>query len=134
MRAFTVVAGAIVVGSIVACGGGPSSIADDTYQGVPESLKGSAPSGPPVPVWKERGESFSITSWGSSCCVSVPTKIESSGSEVSIRFEDSGQQDCTADMAPTTHEFTLPDGAGKPPLKITLTYSSSEEMETVTLS
>ena len=134
MRVLAAVVATFAVVSLAACAG-PSSVADNSYRGVPETLKSLPPSsGSPVPVWMERGKSFSITRWGSSSCAPVPTKIESSGSEVTIRFEDAGKKDCTADMAATTHEFTVPDGTGPPPLKITLTYSSWDGQNILTLS
>jgi hypothetical protein len=116
----------------------PSSVADRTYQGVVETStnpsEGKAFSESAQGAWLKRNQTFAITTWGSSSCSSIPTSIESEADNaVTIHFEPSPLDPCTADMAPTTHEFTVPSGSGATPLTITLTYASWDGVDSIIL-
>ncbi len=45
----------------------------------------------------------------------------------------SGGNPCTADLAPTLHEISVPAGAGTLPLTITLVYAQGERTRTLVL-
>ncbi|MET3810200.1 hypothetical protein [Arthrobacter sp. UYEF3] len=90
--------------------------------------------GTPVAGWVDRPRRFGVTLWGSSSCPAVPTRIEATAPDrVAIRLEASAQNPCTADLAPTTHEFSVPAGAGTLPLTITLVYAEGEGSTTLVL-
>jgi len=87
-----------------------------------------------VAAWVDRPRRFGITLWGSSSCPAVPSRIEATAPDrVSIRIEPSGGNPCTADLAPTSHEFSVPAGAGILPLTITLVYAQGESTRTLVL-
>lgn len=44
-----------------------------------------------------------------------------------------GGNPCTADLAPTSHEFSVPAGAGTLPLTITLAYAQGESTRMLVL-
>lgn len=137
---------------------GPPNVADRSYRGMlstpaatPEVTPGgpsSAPSGappgaspaPPLALgqplagWVDKPRRFGVTLWGSSSCPAVPIRIEATGNgRVRITFEQSGEKVCTADLAPTTHEFTVPAGADTLPLAVTLVDGKGGAMHTLVL-
>lgn len=103
---------------------GAAGVADRSYAGLPES--GGVPpeaevTGEPVAVWVEEGESFAVTTWGSSSCPAEPTSVETTDAGiVEISFETDAEGPCTADLAPTTSEFSVPDDAATSPLVLSL--------------
>jgi hypothetical protein len=52
---------------------------------------------------------------------------------VSITFEPATQQACTADLAPTSYEFTAPAGADTVPLTVVLTDAQGRAADTFVL-
>jgi len=100
------------------------SAADRSYAGLPES--GNVPpdaeiNAEPIAIWIEEGESFAVTTWGSSSCPAEPTSLETTDAGVvDILFDTDAGGPCTADLAPMTHEFTVPDDAATAPLVISL--------------
>jgi hypothetical protein len=52
---------------------------------------------------------------------------------VSISFEQAGEKACTADLAPTTYEFTVPAGADTVPLTLILVDGQGVTMHTFVL-
>lgn len=132
---------------------GPPSVADRSYrgtlptppvspgatQGAPSVPPGAVPAprlklGTPEAGWLEKPRRFGITLWGSSSCAAVPTRIEVTAPDrVRIRFEAPAQNPCTADLAATTHEFSVPAGADTLPLTITLVYAEGEGTTTLVL-
>jgi hypothetical protein len=110
-------------------GGGPTSIADETIAGVPDSINVDPESFEPGAAWIEKGETFAVVTWGSSSCVPVPIEMTGEGEMVKIKFEPSDQEVCTADMAATTHTFTVPEGMASTPTSVEI---SSEEWPTAT--
>lgn len=109
--------------------------ADRSYAGLPES--GGVPpeaeiSTEPVAVWIEEGESFAVTTWGSSSCPAEPTSIETTDAGVvEIEFDTDSDGPCTADLAPTTSEFTVPDDAVASPFVITVSGMTEQPLELV---
>jgi len=124
----------IVVLLLAGCSGG-QSVADRSYAGLPES--GDVPpdavvNAQSIAIWIEEGESFAVTMWGSSSCPAEPTLIEATDAGVvDLRFDTDSVGPCTADLAPTTHEFTVPDDAVTSPLVISLRGVSEEPLELI---
>lgn len=86
-------------------------------------------------MWVEDGSVFAVTTWGSSSCPLVPTELSGiAANAVGIHFEDSPQQACTADMAATSHEFTLPGSVTERPVMIAVTYESWDDVHTLLLN
>ncbi|MCX6499027.1 MAG: hypothetical protein NTU93_09515 [Arthrobacter sp.] len=154
-RRVTALAASAFVGIVMltACAGPPSA-ADRSYRGMlsnppvslgaPKSAQPSAPPGAspaprltlgtPTAGWVDKPRRFGVPLWGSSSCPAIPTRIEATAPDrVTIRFEASAQNPCTADLAPTTHEFSVPAGAGTLPLTITLIYAEGEGTTTLVL-
>lgn len=136
MHRLSLIAVAFVVSmSIAACGTDPpSSVADRTSRGLPDSYEVPVGAqGLPDPsvaaTWIERGRRFAVITWGSSTCPLVPTTL-AMDEQVTIGFESSDEDVCTADLGPTTHEFTVPDGAAPGPLGIVVTYADSNDQDT----
>ncbi|MGP4031901.1 hypothetical protein [Pseudarthrobacter sp. 1C304] len=128
---------------------GSNSVADRTYRGVlappsvtpgvpPDPTTTAAPAPPgfetPLAGWVDRPRRFGVTLWGSSSCPAVPTRMEVEARDrVSITFEPAGQQACTADLAPTSYEFTAPSGADTVPLTVVLTDAQGRAADTFVL-
>ena len=149
MRALACILATGVVLGVGACAGPPNA-ADRSYRGVvaspsvaptvsagPSTTASAAPPpglGTPLAGWVDRPRRFGLTVWGSSSCPPVPTRIEATGSDrVNITFEQAGDKVCTADLAPTTHEFTVPAGADTLPLAVTLVDGQGGTMHTFVL-
>ncbi len=110
--------------------------------GVAQSVKPGVPSGiaiepfteGPVAAWGESGETFLIVTWGSSSCPAVANSVTADGEDrISMVFKTSGGEVCTADMAPTTHEFELPPAVTGRPVTIEISYEDWPEKDTLTL-
>lgn len=88
----------------------------------------------PVAAWGESGETFLVVTWGSSSCPAVANSMTTEGHDrISMVFKTSGGQVCTADMAPTTHEFELPPDLTGRPVTIGISYEDWPETHTLTL-
>ena len=133
---------ALAVVLLIAGCAGPPNTADRSYRGMlstSAAAPGASPAPPqtlgkPVAAWVDRPRRFGITLWGSSSCPAVPSRIEATAPDrVSIRIEPSAGNPCTADLAPTSHEFSVPAGAGTLPLTITLVYAQGERTRTLVL-
>lgn len=115
--------------ALAGCGGDPQSVAIRVTRGIPDSLvltddPGNQDAWEPEALagWIEEGETFGVVSWGSSSCVPIATKIEADGDDhLTVRFADSPHAVCTADLAATTHEFTVPTGITGRPITLTVT-------------
>lgn len=84
-------------------------------------------------MWIDRGETFAIVTWGSSSCPPVATALTVKGGDrISVTFEASPNDPCTADMAPTTHEFTLSNEMTVGPIVIEVGYEYWSETDTLT--
>lgn len=99
----------IVLGAALAgCGGDPETVATKTYRGIVEWTE--TKTSETAASWVTPGSTFAITTWGSSSCPDVPVKVEGTTDSITVAFESNSQEACTADLAPTTHEFPLPKG------------------------
>ena len=73
----------------------------------------------PLVQWKNKPQSITVTTWGSSSCPPDATDLElGAENNLTIYFESETEGACTADLAPTTHVFTLPDDAQHSPLTV----------------
>lgn len=125
----------LVVLALAGCSG-PDSVADRSYAGLPESVDETdvGASGEPVATWIEDDETFAVTMWGSSSCPAVPSSIDTTDSgAVEITFVTDSSGPCTADLAPTTHEFGVPDDAAASPLEVTIGWEGADTTSTLTL-
>lgn len=85
-------------------------------------------------TWIERGETFAVVTWGSSSCPPVATGLTAESEDhVVVTFGPSPNDPCTADMAPTTHEFALPDRATRTPVTVEIRHENWAEVDTQTL-
>lgn len=102
--------------------------------GIPDGLDDEQLGDVPVVTWVERGESFAIVTWGSSSCPAVATAVSAeSDDSIAVTFGPSPNDPCTADMAPTTHEFGLPDEVTLRPITINVSYETWAETYSLTL-
>lgn len=91
----------------------PVSVANDTSKGSPPGFDGDGGllNGEPSAIWISGRREFAIVTFGSSSCPPVPTSISAIDEHhLAITFVKSPNSPCTADMAPTTHKFNVPDG------------------------
>lgn len=109
LRTSFVALAALTISAVAGCTAGSSSTAG--APSTPEGFALAEADGGPTGMWIERGESFAIVTTGSSSCAPVPTGIRAEASDrVVVSFAASTSDPCSADMAPTTHRFDLPDG------------------------
>ena len=87
------------------------------------------PSSPPF-AWIERGESLSLTTWGSGSCPSVPESIDVvSAGRIVVNIDDSVPTQCTMDLSPHTSKIELPDDVDALPLTISFNKSQLSGVE-----
>lgn len=101
-----------------------------------EDLVSGAPSDDYVNVvWLDEGSRFSLITFGSSSCPWVVTRLEAvdEGSiRLNLELEDAGA--CTDDLAPLTHELTLPPAVTERPVALQLTYSNWDSVTELVLN
>lgn len=120
--------------ALTACSG-PTSVADDTSPGTPDSdeLEIDPGSDGPIAFWIDRDTMFGVVTWGSSSCPPVPTEMEGDAAVIKILFEPSDNEVCTADMAPTTHTFTVPEEMTQTPTSVEVRYSDWPDVDVLPL-
>ena len=129
---------------LTGCGGGAplgglfgGGVEDERYVGLPEEYEvgDGMPSEQPLVTWLQPGETFAVVTWGSSSCPAEASAIEApDAASVVVTFASSGGSGpCTADMAPTTHEFTLPPEATERPLGVVIRFEDYEQETAITL-
>ena len=101
------------------------------YAGFPESgfvvPEDALVKAEPLAGWIDHGATFAVITFGSSSCLATALSIEAEDEKsVLIRLAESTQDPCTADLAPTTYEFTLPEGMDAPPLTVKLAGESGD--------
>ncbi len=104
---------AVVVPFLLAGCSAPESIASNTYPDVPSGYAESVNlfSAEPLAVWVHGKTVLAIVTVGSGSCPPVPTSISApDATTIDITFVRSPHSPCSADLGPTTHEFTIPDG------------------------
>lgn len=127
---------ALLMAGLGGCGDG--NVARDTYPGLPPGADEAevekrllAPE--PMLTWLEDGDAFAITTWGSSSCPPVAVEIESDPDSITVEFEDSDDEVCTADLGPTSHEFDVPGNVSDDPT-VSARFRSGENEQTYTLT
>lgn len=84
--------------------------------------------------WIDEGKTFAVVTWGSSSCVPIANSIEaSSDASLLVKFVPSPSEVCTADMAPATHTFTLPDTVTQRPVTLTVEMTDPVRSDTSVL-
>lgn len=85
-------------------------------------------------MWLEEGVRFAVVTSGSSSCPPVATSMQRAGAdEVVLELSPSPHEECTADMAPTTHEFLLPRGVDQRPVYLRIVHTDSDAESVLTL-
>lgn len=119
---------------LTGCSDPGAGVAQTMKPGVPEGLVVEPLSEGPAAAWVERGATFAIVTWGSSSCPAIATALSADGPDrIAVTFGPSPNDPCTADMAPTTHEFELPEETTRSPVVIEVSYEDWLETDTLTL-
>lgn len=104
-------------------------------RGAPDGLTLDPLNESPAAVWVERGESFAVVTMGSSSCPAVATEVNAEGDDiVSVTFGSSPNNPCTADIAPTTHEFDLPSSVTSDAISVEIRFEDWPELYTIALN
>jgi len=104
---------ALVVPLLLAGCSTPASIASSTYPDVPDGYAETVNlfSAEPIAVWVHGKTLLAIVTVGSGSCPPVPTSISApDATTIDVTFVKSPNSPCSADLGPTTHEFTIPEG------------------------
>lgn len=117
---------------LTGCSEPPASVAYATRSGAAgldtDPLKG------PAVTWIKKDETFAIITWGSGSCPPVPIALAPEATDrIAVTFAPSANDPCTADMAPTTHEFELPDDVTDTPVAIDISYENSTDGDSLIL-
>ncbi len=124
-----------VLGALLALTGcAAPGVADTVERGAPDNVDIDPLSGKPAAAWIERGERFAIVTLGSSSCPPVATSISADGDDrIAVTFGPSPNDPCTADIAPTTHTFEVPEGVDPSGITIEVSYEEWPEVHQLTL-
>lgn len=102
--------------------------------GIPDGITFDPLSDAPAAAWIEPGVSFAIVTVGSSSCPPVATEVKAESEDlVSVTFARSPHNTCTADMAPTTHQFDLPESVTADAPSVEIRFEGSTDPHTVVL-
>lgn len=108
--------------------------AETEYRGAPDGIEMDPLNEAPAGVWLERGRTFAIVTMGSSSCPPVAKSVTANSHQgVTVVFSQSPNDPCTADMAPTTHEFDLPDDVSGYPVTVEIVYEDWAQKSAITL-
>ncbi len=119
---------------LVLTGCAAPEVADAVRPGIPEGVEFEPLSEGPWVTWIEDGTRFAVVTLGSSSCPRVATALTVEDDEhLTLTFAASPNDPCTADLAPTTHEFDLPDAITTRPVTITIDYEDLSGTDTLTL-
>lgn len=103
----------------------PPSVADEVVPGLHDRWQGPQPdtfTGEPSVGWLS-DHRFGIVTIGSSSCVPLARDLRVLDSRtIHVSFESSTESDCTADMAATTHVFTVPPDASERPIEVQVSW------------
>lgn len=131
-RKFSVASAVLVVFIIAGCA--PDNGPGSSSPGIPDGLEIDPLSDGPTGTWIERDETFAIVTMGSSSCPLVVADIRAEGYDhIVVTFGKSPNNPCTADMAPTTHQFDLPAGITGRPVSVDIEYEDWPETHAFTL-
>ncbi|MEW1963399.1 hypothetical protein AB0269_13160 [Microbacterium sp. NPDC077644] len=127
--------GAMVLVCVLAgCSGSGAGVAQAMKPGIPDGLVLEPFSEDPATTWIERGKTFAIVTLGSGSCPRIATALtQFSPDRIAVTFGASPNDPCTADIAPTTHEFELPDEITHGPVTIEISYEDWPGVDTLTL-
>jgi RNA polymerase sigma-70 factor (ECF subfamily) len=124
----------IAVCALAGCTAPGAGVAQKVRPGAPDGLVVEPLSDGPTATWIEPAETFAIVTFGSGSCPSVATALAATGSDrIAVTFGPSPNDPCTADIAPTTHEFDLPDEITNRPVILEINYEEWPEAYTLTL-
>jgi hypothetical protein len=90
-----------------------SSIAVNTYPGVPPGFAQTINvfNAQPIGVWVHAKTLLAVITVGSGSCPPIPVAITAKDAKtISLEYVTSPNSSCTADISPTTNEFTIPAG------------------------
>ena len=136
-RIAAVLTGAATVVLLAACSsGGGGSVAVSVEKGAPAGWDADAGTsdGTPIAGWIVEQKSFAVVTWGSSGCPPVATSLSAESSDqIRIVFAAPEQEVCTADFAPTTHTFNLPESVNNHPIGLALHFEQFDENYDLTL-
>lgn len=123
------IASVVLATATLACLAGCSSAASvalETYAGTPDGFAQdiSLWSAEPIVSWGPDRAHFTVVTVGSGSCPPVPTSITSPDtSTIALVFVKSPNNPCSADVGPTTHEFSTPAGIDSAsPVTVTVQY------------
>lgn len=132
VRSLRTVAACMVMLVLAGCAANPG--VGIVSRNVPDGVTLDLLSGSPAATWLDRGETFAVVTIGSSSCPAVATAIEvESGNRLSVTFGPSPNNPCTADMAPTTHEFDLPAGVSGDSITVEIRFEDWPDVYTIDL-
>ncbi len=132
MRRLSLGVVAIATALLASCAS--SGVAESVHPGLPQGFVYANGNEEPAVGWVDDGVRFAVVTWGSSSCPAVAKEFTFKGDDrVEIAFGQSPQELCTADMAPTTHEFDLPRDITNRPIAVTLRFDDWDEKYTHSL-
>lgn len=125
---------AIAATSLLLVGCAASSVADTVTAGAPDGVELDPLDAGPQAVWIEPGERFAVVTWGSSSCPAVATGlVAETDRRMLLTFATPSDGPCTADLAPMTHEFVLPDTITGTPVTITVSFEGGVQNDQLVL-
>ncbi|MDX2025330.1 hypothetical protein [Microcella sp.] len=108
----------------------PPSIAVQTLSGLPDDIilpADALDKGAPLAFWGPGRASLRVITWGSSSCPPPALSLDlTSSTELALVFGALPPRACTADFAPTTHVFGVPDGLDPDTVFLTITIELSD--------
>lgn len=117
--------------------GGPVSVAEKVERGFPDALSeqqlAELPEFQSAVVWLDEPETFALITWGSSSCPGVVTALTVTASDaIQLQLAAPDEGPCTADLAATSHTFSMPAESSARPVTVTL-VSPAVERQVLTL-
>ncbi|MBA4247245.1 MAG: hypothetical protein C0444_02995 [Microbacterium sp.] len=108
----------------------PTSIAVQTLSGLPDDItipSDALEKGAPLAFWGMDRASLRVITWGSSSCPPPALSLDLvSSTELALVFGALPPRACTADFAPTTHVFGVPEGLDLGTVFLTITIELGE--------
>lgn len=108
----------------------PQSIAVQTLPGLPDDItlpSDALEKGAPLAYWGPSRASLRVITWGSSSCPPPALSLDlTASSELALVFGALPPRACTADFAPTTHVFGVPNGLDPGVVFLTITIELSD--------
>lgn len=131
-RSVVVVATWLLAIELAGCAANPGI--GSVSRGAPHGLTLDTLNGSPAAIWTERAKSFAVVTMGNSSCPVVATEVVAEGDDlVSVTFGSSPSNPCTADLAPTTHEFDPPASVAGDAISVEIRFEDWPELYTIAL-